>query len=60
MKDTADIVLIEYVHTAQIDPKVRPMILKAMNEFAYRKVKEQRDIMAKHLNMRNVPNPVLE
>lgn len=29
-------------------------------EFAKDKVKEQRNIMSNHLNMRNVPNPAIE
>lgn len=33
-------------------------IYEAMVEYAKIKVGQQRDLMAKHLNTRNVPNPV--
>lgn len=33
------------------------MIERYAREFAKEKVNEQRDLMAKHLNMRNVPKP---
>ncbi len=32
----------------------------AMMEYARQKVNEQRDLMAKHLNLRNVPKPTFE
>ncbi len=33
-------------------------IERIMIEYAKQKVSEQRDLMAKHLNMRNVPTPM--
>lgn len=32
-------------------------VLKWLNEYAEHAVNEQREIMAKHLNLRNVPRP---
>lgn len=43
--------------TSVINGSLLMSIESAMLEYAKQKVSEQREIMTKHLNMRNVPNP---
>lgn len=44
-------------NTGVINASLLMSIEVAMIEYAKQKVSEQRDLMAKHLNMRNVPKP---
>jgi predicted RNA-binding protein Jag len=45
-------------HKQAIDKYLHP-IFEAMDYYAEHAVNEQRELMAKHLNMRNVPRPII-
>jgi hypothetical protein len=45
-------------HREAIDKYLHP-IFEAMDYYAEHAVNEQRELMAKHLNMRNVPRPLI-
>lgn len=44
----------------KVHPLTVVLVIEAMKDYAKYAVEAQRDIMAKHLNMRNVPTPWTE